>query len=216
MPEIIFDCDAVLCDMDGTLVDSTASVERQWRRWAARHGLDPEPILRVAHGRRALETMQEMAPHLASDADAARFDEEEALDREGVAAIAGAAEFLAALPAARWAVVTSANRPLAIDRLATAGLAVPAILVGADEVLRGKPDPEGFLIAARMLGVPPARCLVIEDTPPGLRAGRAAGMQLLAMATTYAPVMLDGAPCIADFNAVRVTTSPLRIRVQAL
>src|SRR5580765_1184882 len=107
MPEIIFDCDAVLCDMDGTLVDSTASVERQWRRWAARHGLDSEPILKVAHGRRALETMREMAPHLASDADATRFDEEEAQDREGVAAIAGAAEFLAALPASRWAVVTS-------------------------------------------------------------------------------------------------------------
>jgi len=216
MPEIIFDCDAVLCDMDGTLVDSTASVERQWRRWAARHGLDPEPILKVAHGRRALETMREMAPHLASDADATRFDEEEAQDREGVAAIAGAAKFLADLPASRWAVVTSANRPLAIDRLATAGLAVPDILVGADEVVRGKPDPEGFLLAARLLGVSPERCLVIEDTPPGLRAGRAAGMQLLAMATTYAPAMLEGEPWIVDFTAVRVTTSPLRIHVQTV
>jgi sugar-phosphatase len=216
MPELTIDCDAVLCDMDGTLVDSTASVERQWRRWAVRHGLDPEPILKVAHGRRAQETMREVAPHLASDSAAARFDEEEAEDREGVAAIAGAAAFLAQLPPSQWAVVTSANRPLAIDRLATAGLSVPAILVGADDVVHGKPDPEGFLLAARLLGVAPERCLVIEDTPFGLRAGRAAGMQVLAIATTFPPALLEGAPCIPDFSTVRVTRSPLRVHVNTI
>jgi sugar-phosphatase len=205
MPILTYNCDVVLADMDGTLVDSTASVERQWKRWAARHGLDPAPILKVSHGRRTVETMREVAPYLLADEEAVWFDEEEAQDRAGVKALAGAAEFLASLPAGQWAVVTSANHLLASDRLATAGLLVPPVLIAAEDVARGKPDPEGFLRAAHLLGVKPERCLVIEDTPPGLRAGRAGGMQLLGMATTYSPEFMEGVPCIADFTAVRVS-----------
>jgi sugar-phosphatase len=203
--------------MDGTLVDSTASVERQWRRWAARHGIDPEPILKISHGRRTIETLREVAPHLASDEEAASFDVEEAQDREDVVAITGAIDFVSALPAAKWAVVTSANRQLAVERLQIVGLPVPSVLVSAEDVHHGKPHPEGFLLAARLLGVAPERCLVIEDTPPGLQSGRAAGMQVLGMATTYTPSVLEGAPCIADFTAVRVTAeNDLQILVRTI
>jgi mannitol-1-/sugar-/sorbitol-6-phosphatase len=154
-------CDALLLDMDGTLVDSTECVERQWRRWAERHGLELEPILKLSHGRTTLETLRVVAPHLATAEEVRAFDATEAVDSVGVRPVKGAASFVSAIPQDQWALVTSAMRMLARTRLAYAGLPIPRVLVCADDVLRGKPDPEPYLLAARLLGYSPQRCVVI-------------------------------------------------------
>ena len=199
-----FDCDAVLLDMDGTLVDSTECVARQWRNWAQRHGLELEPILAISHGRPTLETIQLVAPHLATAEEVHAFDEAELEDREGVTAIRGAARFVAALPDNRWAVVTSASQKLARLRLECAGLPVPRILVSVDDVKRGKPHPEPYLLAAARLGIHPERCLVIEDAKAGLDAALAAGMQMIAITTTLSSEELGCAHTIASFEELQV------------
>ena len=196
-------CDALLLDMDGTLVDSAECVERQWRRWAARHGLDVVPILRVSHGRPTFETIRLVAPHLATEEEVRSFDVAETEDTEGIKAVKGAVAFVRALPADRWAVVTSAPRRLARVRLERAGLLIPRVFVSADDVRRGKPDPEPYLTAARWIGQPAERCLVIEDAPAGVESARAGGMQVLGMTTTATSEEL-GVPCIRDFEDVRV------------
>ena len=183
-----FDCDAVLFDMDGTIVDSRAIVERTWIGWATEHGIPVETVLAQAHGRRTLETMQILAPHLATEAEAARLDAQEAEVDGGETAIPGALDLLSALPASRWAVVTSAGRALAMRRIEGVGLPVPRVVVGADDVRVGKPSPEGYLQAAERLGVPASRCIVIEDTPAGAEAGRSAGARVIGLATTYPTV----------------------------
>jgi sugar-phosphatase len=197
-------CQAILFDMDGTLVDSTRCVESIWSRWAERHGLELNHILAVSHGRRTLDTLQEVAPHLDIEQEARQLDAQELETKEGIAAVPGAAALLRALPQNRWAVVTSAGRALAELRLQCAGLPIPQILVCADDVEHGKPSPEGYLKAAELLGVAPDRCLVVEDTPAGLRAGRAAGMQVLALTTTYPAAHLLGSPCTRDFCQAQV------------
>jgi sugar-phosphatase len=200
----IWRCDAILFDMDGTLVDSTKSVERQWRRWAPRHGLDPERFIAVAHGRRTLDTLQELTPHLASEEEADRFDAEEAADDEGVVEVPGAGALLGIVPRSRWAIVTSAKRPLAVARLATARLPLPSVLISGDDVRTGKPDPEGYLLAARALRVAPARCLVVEDTPAGVAAGLAAGMRVLGLTQTYPAASLNAPVAVHDLRPVTV------------
>lgn len=197
------DCDAVLFDMDGTLVDSRAIVERMWLRWASEHGLPAAAVLAVAHGRRTLETMELVAPHLATPAEAARLDALEAEEDGGESPIPGAAALLHALPAERWAVVTSAGRALARARLASVGLPVPSVLVGADDVREGKPSPEGYLAAARSLGVSPSRAVVFEDTPAGAEAGRAAGATVIGLRTTF-PQVEGCARLVRDLRDVRV------------
>ena len=213
-----FDCDALLFDMDGTLVDSTVCVETMWRRWAARHRLDVEAILAVCHGRRTIDTLTEVAPHLDVAKEAEVFELEELDAREGVFAVEGAAELLALLRPEEWAVVTSASQELATRRLQLCGLPVPRVLVGADDVSRGKPDPEGYRTAARRLGFPPEGCLVIEDTPAGIEAGRVGGMQVLGITTTYPANLLRGVPCIAEFSQVQVSRaapdSGCRLRIK--
>lgn len=198
----VIECDAVLLDMDGTLVDSKAIVERMWLVWADRHGIPAETILAVAHGRRTLETMRLVAPHLATPEEAARLDAMEALQKGGEVAVPGAKALLDALPAGRWAVVTSAVRQVASTRIAAVGLPSPAVLVGAEDVQEGKPSPEGYLHAAVCLGVPPHRCVVVEDTPAGIEAGRAAGARVIGILTTYAE--LDGCDLlIPDLRALK-------------
>lgn len=199
-----FHASAVLLDMDGTLVDSTACVERQWVRWAERNGLDAAEILRVCHGRRTEETIRELAPHLATEEELKRFDEEEIAEREGIRAIGGAAALLSALPPRLWAVVTSASRRLAQTRLECAGLPLPSVLIAAEDVRQGKPDPEGYLLAAGSLHAAPADCLVFEDTPAGIDAALAAGMQVLGLTTTCSREQLRGVPCVPDFTALGV------------
>lgn len=171
---------AVLFDMDGTLVDSRAVVDRVMRRWAAKHGFDASRILAVSHGRRTIDSVTEFAvPGMDIEAETQEIEDQEVADTEGIIAMPGAAEILARL-GVRWAVVTSAGRELARRRLTAAGLPIPSVLVTAEDVAIGKPDPAGYLLAASRLGVPPDQCLVFEDAPAGLEAGRRAGCDVVA------------------------------------
>jgi mannitol-1-/sugar-/sorbitol-6-phosphatase len=219
MPNIALECAAVLFDMDGTLVDSRELVERMWLRWAARRGVTPEAILALAHGRRTLETMQLVAPEFATPEEATRLDEEEEEEARlhgGETAIPGAASLLSGLPPERWAVVTSAVRDIALRRIAAVGLPAPRLLIGATDVKAGKPDPEGYLRAAAALGLGPAECVVVEDTPAGVEAGRRAGATVVGMLTTYA-TLENCAVCVPDLRAVAVRvdhSGRLRLHVQ--
>ena len=176
---------ALLFDLDGVLVDSTASVEHPWREWATGHGLDVAKILAVVHGRRAIDTIREQAPHLDAERELATLVAAESRETTGITVIPGAAELLASIPADRWAIVTSGPYPVALARLRTAGLPVPRVLVTADRVKAGKPDPEGYLAAARTLDFAPARCVVVEDAPAGVEAARRGGMRCIAVLTTH-------------------------------
>jgi HAD superfamily hydrolase (TIGR01509 family) len=179
-----FEPQAVLSDLDGVLVDSAAAIEETWRRFAARHALDPEHVLAEGHGRRTVDLIRLVAPHLDAEAEAARIEGEEIELARGLRPLPGARELVEAVPPERFAIVTSGTRPLALARLRAAGLPVPDVLVTAEEVERGKPDPAGYLRAAALLGVDPARSLVVEDAPAGVAAGRAAGMTVVALLTT--------------------------------
>lgn len=178
-------CDGLIFDLDGVLVDSTAVVERTWRRWATTHGFDFGAVMRVAHGRPARDTVHLVAPQLDAEVEAARLAAEEAYETNGLIRIDGAARLVTSLPKGRWAVATSGTRQIALTRLTYAGVGEPSVLITADDVERGKPDPQAYLLAAKGLGVPPERAIVIEDTPAGIKAGQAAGMRVIAIATTY-------------------------------
>ncbi len=194
--ETTVDCDAILFDMDGTLVDSRALVERMWLRWAAERGVAAAAVMAVAHGRRTLETMALVAPELATPEEAARLDALEAEEEGHETAGRGAAALLERLPPDGWAVVTSALHHLAAARLAAVGLPCPCVLVGAEDVAAGKPAPDGYLDAARALGVSPSRAVVIEDAPAGAQAGRAAGAFVIGLRTTFPDV--DGCHLLID------------------
>lgn len=168
-------CAGVLLDLDGVLVDSAAAVERSWRAWARRTGLDEAVVLAACHGRPSAETIRLVAPGLDAAAEAVRLERGQAADTAGLAACPGAAELLAGLPPDRWAVVTSGSRPLATARLRGAGLPVPAVLVSADDTARGKPAPDGYRAGAAGLGLAPGTCVAVEDARPGVLAARAAG-----------------------------------------
>lgn len=190
-------CRAILFDLDGVLVDSRRCIERIWCRWAAIHGLDPYAILRIAHGRRISESLREVAPHLDPQIEVALLDEMEENELEGVHSVASAVELVARLPPERWAVVTSASPRVAHLRLRVSGVLFPRVLVTAADIRKGKPDPEGYLLAAERLDVSPEACLVIEDAPAGVAAGKAAGMVVVGLSTTHLPERLAEAG--ADF-----------------
>lgn len=195
---------AVLFDMDGTLVDSTAIVERTWTTWALKNGLDPRFIVRFAHGRPTADTIRETAPHLDAGKEAGILLAEEELDPTVSENIPGALEAVkAAQEHAKWAVVTSASRRLAQMRLRAGGFPEPPILVSADDIVHGKPDPEGFLMAARGLGVSPEECLVFEDTPAGLLAGASAGAAVIGLTTTFAAHDLPADIVVRNLLSVR-------------
>lgn len=171
--------EALLLDMDGTLVHSTTEVETVWRLWCQSHRLDPEPVLAMCHGMRSREVIRALAPQLDLAREVALLDELE-IQYAGVAEpIAGARTLLGALSPARWALVTSASQRVARHRLASAGLPLPRLLIGAEDVVRGKPDPEPYLLVARRLGLAPADCLVFEDAPAGIRSALQAGCQVV-------------------------------------
>ncbi|WP_256839367.1 HAD-IA family hydrolase [Ornithinimicrobium faecis] len=173
---------AVLFDNDGTLIDSRAAVVRSWLAWAADHGVPPESLIGF-HGVPSSGIVASVAPHLDPVTATTDIDRRELADTEGVVALPGAAEAVAAV-GWRGAIVTSASRALLTVRLEAAGFSAPEVLVTADDITRGKPDPEPYLIGAEMLGVNPSRCLVIEDAPAGLRSRRAAGAATVAVVTT--------------------------------
>jgi sugar-phosphatase len=200
-------CRAILFDLDGVLVDSTACVERHWRMWAKRHGLDAEYVLADSHGRRTIDTMRAVAPELATEDEAARLEQEEALDTVGIVAAPGAVELLTALQSVPWAVVTSGSHLMATTRLRFTELPTPPVLITADDVEQGKPAPEGYLRAANLLGINPQDCVVIEDAPPGIEAGRAADATVIGVATTYPPTALrEASLCIPNLNSITATT----------
>lgn len=209
---IMFSCAAVLFDLDGVLVDSAEVVERTWRRWAARHGLDPADVIRAAHGRRTIETVRLLAPHLAADEEVATLAASESTETDGLYEVPGARELLESLPPRSWAVVTSGIRPVAELRLRHTRLPTPPVLVTADQVRHGKPHPEGYLTAAARLGVDPARCVVVEDTPAGIEAAHAGGMRVVAIASTYEAEALVAADAVVPALAwLRIGTSSVDI-----
>jgi mannitol-1-/sugar-/sorbitol-6-phosphatase len=185
------DVDGVLCDLDGVLVDSTAAIERSWRRFAERHALDWELVDRTIHGRPARESTALLLPEADLDAESALLDEWEVTDVEGIAPLPGALDLIARVPADRFAIVTSCRERLAHARLGAAGIEPPAALVTFDSVSAGKPAPDCYLEGARLLGLAPERCLAIEDAPAGLAAARAAGAVTAALTTTHAAEELD-------------------------
>jgi sugar-phosphatase len=193
-------CRGVLFDLDGVLVDSTPAVARVWAGWAREHGFDPDEVVRRAHGRPSISTIRELLPGGDHEAEDREMERREIADVEGVIPLPGAMELLQALPLERWAIVTSCTRPLAGVRIRAAGLPQPKHLVTASDVLRGKPDPEPYLKGAQVLGVPEAECVVIEDAPAGIRAGKAAGARVLALRTTASDAELReaGADWIVD------------------
>jgi sugar-phosphatase len=193
-----FDCAAILFDLDGVLVDSTGSVTRQWRRWAEEHNLDPQKVLEIAHGVRTIEIVRKLAPHLDAEAEVKRIEKREADDQEGVAVMPGAAELLKAIPEGRWCVVTSGTRYLATARLKLADLPTPDVLVSADDVSKGKPDPEPYLMGAKLLGMNSAECLVIEDAPAGIRAAHGGEMKAIAITSTYPASELQEADAVVQ------------------
>lgn len=204
----IFEVEAILFDMDGTIIDSSVPVHKAWRAWGDSVGIPWERVLAVMPGRRAIETMQILAPELPQPESAERFLATEALDYEGIVEIPGAGAFVASLPLDRWAVVTSATQGMARSRIEAAGLPLPRVLVSADMVSRGKPDPECFLMAAERLGVAPERCLVFEDAPAGIAAGKAAGMAVVGVETHYGASELGVECAVRDFRGSAVHRLP--------
>ncbi len=188
--------DALLIDLDGTLVDSHASIVRAWDGWAGRYGVDPALVRAIMPGRTAVSVMREVRPDLPAAvlaADQAALLDQQVADTAGVRPLPGARELLAAVPAGRWALVTACDARLARTRLRAAGLPEPTVLVGCDAVPTSKPDPAGYLLAATHLAADPTRCLVIEDAPAGVAAGLAAGATVLALPpAASAPALTTG------------------------
>ena len=193
---LLRDAGAILVDLDGTLVDSTGPVRRAWEGFAVGHGLDPEEVHRFAQGRPSRESIRLLAPDSDVEAETAAVEEAEVTDTDGVVALPGAAALLASQRP--LAIVTSCSTQLAHARLNAAGLPIPEVLVSSDGLERGKPDPACFLIAARRLQIEPSHCVVIEDAPAGIQAGRAAGAHVIALRTTHADDELAEAHAIVD------------------
>lgn len=203
-------CEGLLFDLDGVLVDSTPAVARVWSKWALAHGFDSEETVRKAHGRPSLATIKELLPNAADPiAENEVVLRGEIEDTDGVMPLAGARELLQSIPAQQWALVTSCSRPLAEIRLKAAGLPVPRNMVTSDDVRAGKPDPEPYLKGAALLGVPGSRCVVFEDAPAGIRAGKAAGALVIALRSTAADHELEQAGAdwvIKGYSELAVTT----------
>jgi len=193
-------CRGLLFDLDGVLVDSTPAVARVWAGWARENGFDPDEVVKKAHGRPSITTIRELLPHADHAAEDREVERREIADVEGVIPLPGALELLQALPLERWAIVTSCTRALAGVRIGAGGLPTPKHLITATDVKHGKPNPEPYLKGAQVLGVPAADCLVVEDAPAGIRAGKAAGARVLGLRTTASDAELQqaGADWIVD------------------
>lgn len=211
-------CAGLLFDLDGVLVDSTPAVARVWTWWALQHGFDPEETVRQAHGRPSIATICALLPHADHAAENREVERREIEDVEGVVALPGAIELLQSLSWNRWAIVTSCTHALALVRIGAAGLPIPKHLITANDIRKGKPDPEPFLKGAESLGAAANEFVVLEDAPAGIRSGRAAGARVIALRTTApAPELLEaGADWIVrDCSALRVLppNGPARLRL---
>jgi len=190
---ITVQCRALLFDLDGVLIDSTPAVERVWRKWAVEHGFDPEEVSRRAHGRPSLATVHEYLPNANHEVENRELERREIADLEGVVPLPGALQLLKSLPLANWTIVTSCTRPLAEVRVRAAKLPLPKAMITSTDVVNGKPAPEPYQKGAALLGFDPADCIVFEDAPAGIRAGKAAGARVIAFPTTSAPPELNNA-----------------------
>ena len=196
---------AFLFDMDGTLISSTAVAERVYTRWAEANGVDVDHLMSIVHGVRTIDVIRQLGrPDLDPKTEAARIGAEERRDLDGVVAIAGVRDFLASLPPDRWALVTSADRELMRIRMEVAGLPLPAVIVTAEDVTAGKPDPQGYALAAARLGVDPADCLVFEDAPAGIEAGERAGAEVMVITATHHAPHGTAHAAIANYLGVSV------------
>jgi sugar-phosphatase len=177
-------CAALLFDLDGVLINSTPAVARVWRGWAIEHGFNPDEVIARAHGRPSLSTVSEYLPHADHAAENYEVERREIEDLEGVVPLPGALSLLASLSPDRWTIVTSCTRPLAEVRIRAAGLPLPKKFITSSDITNGKPHPEPYLKGASVLGFPPQDCIVLEDVPAGVRAGKAAGAKVIAFTTT--------------------------------
>lgn len=195
--------EALLFDMDGTVLTSIAAAERVWARWAERHGLDVAAFLPTIHGKRAIDTIRDSGvPNIDPEAEAAAVLEAEVADVEGIEPITGAPDFLAALPTKRWAIVTSAPRRLAERRIEAAGLPLPATLIAGDDVSRGKPAPDAFQLGAERLGVNPADCLIFEDAMVGIQAAETVGASVVVVSALHSAATDTAHPSIPDYRGL--------------
>lgn len=177
-------CAALLFDLDGVLISSTPAVARVWRQWAVEHGFNPEQVVARAHGRPSLMTIREFLPDSDHEAENREVERREIEDLEGIVPLPGAMDLLSSLPADRWTIVTSCTRRLAEVRMKAAGLPLPPKFVTATDITHGKPHPEPYLMGAAVLGYPATECVVFEDVPAGVEAGKAAGAKVVAFTTT--------------------------------
>ncbi len=184
---------ALLFDLDGVLIDSTPAVSRVWHGWAVERGLDPEEVVRMAHGRPSRTTIRELLPDADIDHEDREVERREMADLAGVVLLPGARELLNALPPERWTIATSCTRALAEVRLGAAGLSIPHNMITSSDVKVGKPDPEPYLKAAAKLGFAASDCIVVEDAPAGVRAGKSAGARVIAFLTTATRSNLESA-----------------------
>jgi len=194
---------AFLFDMDGTVLNSIAAAERIWAAWALRHGVDVISFLPTIHGVRAIDTINRLAlPGVDAEAEAAFITEAEIEDVEGIIEVPGAASFLKSLPANQWAIVTSAPKALALRRMVAAGIPEPSVMVTAEDVSAGKPDPAGYRLAAELLGVESADCLIFEDATVGILAAEAAGAGLIVVTATHDHPLQTPHATIASYESV--------------
>jgi mannitol-1-/sugar-/sorbitol-6-phosphatase len=202
---------ALLFDLDGVLIDSTPAVSRVWHGWAVEHGLNPEEVVRMAHGRPSRTTIRELLPDADIDQEDREVERREMADLAGVVLLPGARELLNSLPQERWTIATSCTRALAEVRLGAAGLSIPYNMITSSDVKVGKPDPEPYMKAAAKLGFAASDCIVVEDAPAGVRAGKAAGARVIAFLTTAPRRDLESARAdwiVRDCASITASSDP--------
>ncbi len=207
-------CSAILFDLDGVLIDSLAVVRRHWKKWARQHQVPMDRLMEIAHGRTSAEIIRVVAPQLDADAEGRRREEEEGLDTRGLRVYPSARKLLLSIPEGRWGVVTSGRPQTALTRLQFGRLPVPPVLVTADDVQHGKPSPEPYLYGAQRLEVSPSHCIAVEDSPAGIQSGQAAGMKVIAVATTHGPHELGQADyLLRGISAISIHDAGDHLRV---
>jgi mannitol-1-/sugar-/sorbitol-6-phosphatase len=211
---LTLNCQAILFDLDGTLIASTLYIERLWQDWGLRHGVTPQYMSEVMHGRRAVEIVSSVAPHLSVEDEVYALETEEIVRMEGMKSYPGAKELLSAIPRGKWAIATSGSLRVASARLNYAELPTPDVFVTANDVRWGKPAPDAYLLAANRLNVKPSQCVVVEDTPAGIQAGKAAGMKTIGIASTRSKELLHQADVVVQGLAdIRITVTNAEIQL---
>lgn len=199
-------CKAILFDVDGTLVNSEACVNNIWQKWAAKYHIDPSEVLLVAHGRTIMETLQIVAPHLASEKHVLEVQDIAVSELKYVKEVSGAKSFLQQIPSDYWAVVTSGAKRVSQSSMINAGLPIPDVLIAAEDVTCGKPSPEPYLKAAKQLNLLPEECLIFEDSPSGIESGIASGAKVITLTTTHqASELPQSVAYVKDFSNILAT-----------